>query len=183
MSLFIRQFIRIFFTGLIFTFLPGNSFSQDINTLIKLNKACIQLGSTGLPQDSLQFDISLAKINAKMAAHLVLLLKSAEYYLSKDYEQSDYYITQVRMNFRNREYNNLKLLLMICNYAQTGDMKETARHYYIIKKINLMEPGNMKIIHKEIAGNFERAPFDEALSHYFYYHQRLNILDEIFNAK
>ncbi len=183
MGLFSRQFKRIFFISLIFTFLQGNSFGQDINTLIKLNRACIQLGSTGLPQDSLQVDVSLAKINFKMATHLVLLLKSAEYYLSKDYPQSDYYIKQVRMNFRHKEYNNLKFLLMICNYAHTGDIKETARHYYIIKKINLMEPGNMKIIHKEIAGNLERVPFDDALSHYFYYHQRLNILDEIYNSE
>ena len=183
MGVFIRQFIRIFFIGLIFTFLQGNSFSQDINTLIKLNRACIQLGSTALTQDSLQADNNLAGINSKMAAHQVLLLKSAEYFISSDYEQSDYYIKQVRMNFRNKEYNNLKFLLMICNFAHTGDMKETARHYYIIKKINLMEPGSMKIIHKEIAGSLERVPFDEALSHYFYYHQRLNILDEIYNAK
>jgi hypothetical protein len=172
------------FTGLILAFMVSHSFCQDINTLVKLNRMCVQLGSSRrLPADSLQLQLSLSKINIKTAQHLDLLLKAAENYLLKDYEHSSYYIQLVHMNFRNPEYNNLKLLLMICNFAHEKNIQETARHYYIIKKINLMEPGNMEFIHNEIAGNFERASFDKALSQFFYYHQRLKILDTIYNSK
>jgi hypothetical protein len=170
--------------ALLFTFLLGNNYGQNINTLIKLNDACVQLGSSRrIPADTLQLKINLYKINPKVAQHMELLLKAADFYLAKDYEHSDYYIKQVRMNFRNIEYNNLKLLLMICNYAHSGDTTETARFYYIIKKINRMEPGNMEIIHKEVASHFDRDPFDDALARYFYYHQRMKILDTIYQAK
>jgi hypothetical protein len=172
------------FAGLIFVFLAGQVICQDINTLIKLNSACVQLGSSRkLPPDSLHLQMNLYKINMKMAQHIELLLKAAEYYLLKDYKQSDYYIKQVQMNLRNIEYNNLKLLLITCNYAHAGDIAETSRHYYIIKKINLMEPGNMELIHREIAANLDRKAFDDALARYFYYHRRLNILDTIYNTK
>lgn len=170
--------------ALVLTFLIGSSYGQDISTLMKLNDACVKLGSSRkLPADTLQLKVNLYKVNAKMSQHMGLLLQAAEFYLAKDYEHSDYYIKQVRMNFKNIEFNNLKLLLMICNYAHIGDTPETARYYYIIKKINLMEPGNMDIIHKEIASGIDRAPLDDALARYFYYHQRMKILDVIFPAE
>jgi hypothetical protein len=171
-------------SAVFFTFLISFCFGQDINTLIKLNDACVQLGSTRkVPADKLQLEESLYKINAKMAQHMELLLKAAEYYLSGDYEHSDYYIKLVRMNFRNMEYNNLKLLLLTCNFAHNGDVKNAARHYYIIRKTDQMEQGNMEFIYKEIAGNLTREAFDNELSHYFYYHQRLKILDTIYETK
>lgn len=182
--LFISQIMKRLILALLFAFLLGNNYGQNINTLIKLNDACVQLGSSRrIPADTLQLKINLYKINPKMAQHMELLLKAAEFYLAKDFEHSDYYIKQVRMNFRNIEYNNLKLLLMTCNFAHSGDTTETARHYYIIKKINLMEPGNMEIIHKEVASTIDRDPFDDALARYFYYHQRMKILDTIYQAK
>ena len=180
-SVVIRQMIKKLFIGLILTFWVNSSFSQNITTLVKLNNACVQLGSNRkLPQDSLQLQSVLSRVNMKIALHMDLLLKAAEFYLAGDYENSDYYIKQVHMNFRNIEYNNLKLLLMICNYAHLKDVPETARYYYIIEKINSMEPGNKEVIHKEIAGNLDRTVFDNALARYFYYHRRMKILDAIF---
>jgi hypothetical protein len=169
---------------LIITFISANSFSQDISTLVKLNMACVQLGSSRkLPADTMQLEMSFYQVNAKIAQHLEFLLKAAEYYLIKDYEHSDYYIKQVRMNFRNMEYNNLKFLLMTCNYIHAGDVKNSARFYYIITRINKMEPASMEIIYREIAANLQRESFNEELSHYFYYHQRLKILDTIYSTK
>jgi hypothetical protein len=182
--LYIKAYLKKFFISLPVILLTVNSSSQDIRTLVKLNEACVQLGSSRkLPADSLQLEMSFYRVNIKIAQHLEFLLKAAEYYLSGDYEHSDYYINQVHMNFRNMEYNNLKLLLMTCNFAHDGDVKNAARHYYIIRKINQMETGNMELIYKEIAGNLTREDFDNELSHYFYYHQRLKILDTIYDTK
>jgi hypothetical protein len=176
--------MKRFLTAFFFTFLISLCFGQDINTLTKLNDACVRLGSKRKqPLDKLQLEESLYKVNVKMAQHLELLLRAAEYYLSGDYEHSDYYIKQVHMNFRNMEYNNLKLLLLTCNFAHDGDAENAARQYYIIRKINQMEPGNMEVICKEIAGNLKREAFDNELSHYFYYHQRLKILETIYDKK
>jgi hypothetical protein len=175
---------RFLTTAFFFTFLISLCFGQDINTLMKLNEVCVRLGSSRkLPADKLQLEESLYKVNVKMAQHLELLFRAAESYLSGDYEHSDYYIKQVHMNFRNMEYNNLKLLLLTCNIAHDGDVENAARYYYIIRKINQMEPGNMEFIYKEIAGNLKREAFDSELSHYFYYHQRLKILDTIYGQK
>jgi hypothetical protein len=182
--LILSQIMKRCLAAFFFIFLTGLCFGQDINTLKKLNDVCVRLGSARkLPADKQQLEESLYKINVKMAQHMEFLLKSAEYYLSGDYEHSDYYIQQVHMNFRNMEYNNLKLLLMTCNFAHDGDVKNAARHYYIIRKMNQMEPGNMEFIYKEIAGNLTREAFDNELSHYFYYHQRLKILDTIYETK
>jgi hypothetical protein len=181
---FKSQVMTRFLVVISFIFLTDTCFGQDINVLMKLNEACVRLGSTRkIPVTQQQLEESLYKINSKMAQHLEFLLRAAEYYLSGDYEHSDYYIKLVRMNFRNMEYNNLKLLLMTCNFAHAGDAKNTARHYYIIRKINQMEPGNMEVIYREIAANLQRPSFDDELAHYFYYHQRLEILDTIYKTK
>jgi hypothetical protein len=183
-KLFISVTMRRFFSVLAFVFLINSGFSQDISTLVKLNDLCVQLGSSRkMPVDSLQLQSGLYKINMKVTLHLNLLLKAAECYISKDYEHSDYYIQQVHMNFRNMEYNNLKFLLITCNYIHAGDVKNSARFYYIISRINKMEPGSMEIIYREIAANLKRDSFDEELSHYFYYHQRLKILDTVYNTR
>jgi hypothetical protein len=175
--------MKRFFSALIFVFLINYCFGQDINTLVKLNDVCVKLGSSRkLPFDSLQLEMSFYRVNAKIAQHLEFLLKASEYYLLKDYEHLDFYINQVHMNFRNMEYNNLKFLLMTCNYIHAGDVKNSARFYYIITRINKMEPGSMEILYREIAANLKRDTFDEQLSHYFYYHQRLKILDTIYNT-
>ncbi len=76
--------MKRFLTAFFFTFLISLCFGQDINTLTKLNDACVRLGSNRKqPADKLQLEESLYKVNVKMAQHLELLLRAAEYYLSR----------------------------------------------------------------------------------------------------
>jgi hypothetical protein len=47
------------------------------------------------------------------------------------------------------------------------------------KEAKYIDPNNMKTIRSVIRNNFKKDAFDDALSYYYYYHERLKIIDEI----
>jgi hypothetical protein len=70
--------------------------------------------------------------------------------------------------------------LFIGNYSNLKDLKNTARYYYIVnKEAKFIDQNNIKTIRSVIRNNFKKDAVDNALSHYFYYHERLKIIDEI----
>ncbi|HJY63831.1 MAG TPA: hypothetical protein VJ455_06725 [Ignavibacteria bacterium] len=148
--------------------------------MMGLHDFSISLGSTNSAScDTLLMKARVGKMDIKISEQLVYLLRAAESYSIKDYENSSYYIQKVRINNRYPEYYNLKLLLFIGNYSNLKDLKNTARYFYIVNKVEFIDPYNMKTIRSEIRNNFKKDAFDDALSYYYYYHRRLKLIDEI----
>jgi len=168
------------FPVIIFSLLINYSSGQDLTTLMRLNDFSISLGSTDRASvDTSLMKARIGKMNIKISEQLVYLLRAAEYYSTKDYENSSSYIQKVRINFKYPEYDNLKFLLFIGNYSNLKDLNNAAKYFYIVNKYEFIDPQNMKTMRSEIRNNFKKDDFDDALSYYFYYHQRLKIVDEI----
>ena len=147
---------------------------------MKLHDYSVSLGSTNRTSfDTLLMKARVGKMDIRITEQLVYLLRAAEFYSVGDYENSSYYIHKVGINTRYPEYYNLKLLLFIGNYCHLKDLENTARYFYIVNKSEFMDPYNMKTIRSEISKNFKKKAFDDALSHYFYYHKRLALIEEI----
>lgn len=168
------------FSVLLFLLFITCSFGQDVTTLLKLNDYSISLGSS----DSAYIDTFLIKarvkrLNTKTAEQLVYLSRAAEHYSNKDYENAKLNIQRVRMNFHYPEYNNLKFLLFIGTYANLKDLKNSAKHFYIVYRSKDLTPYTLKTIRGIIRNNFTKEAFSDELSYYFYYHERLKIIDEI----
>jgi len=164
----------------IFIFIINYSFGQDMNTLIKLHEVSVALkivNSTAI--DTILFKSETRKINRRITDQQALLLKAAEYYYAKDFENAHNYIEKVRIRFKNKEHNTLRYVLLIGSLAYTKDIRNTAKFLYYGNKIRYLDPENMNIIREAIRNNFKRENFDDALSYYFYYHHRRQILDEI----
>jgi hypothetical protein len=168
------------FSVIIFSLLIDCSFSQDISTLMRLHDFSISLGSTNNASfDTLLMKARVGKMDIKITEQLVYLLRAAEFYSTRDYENSSYYIKKAGINYRYPEYYNLKFLLVIGNYANLKDLENTARFFYIVNKVEFIDPYNLKTIRSFIRNNFKKDAFNDALSHYYYYHQRLKLIDEI----
>lgn len=168
------------FSILILLFLTNYSFGQDITTMIKLFDISNTIGITNrISIDTVWLKSSVENINRKVAEKQLNLLKAAEYYSVKDYENSSYYIKKAALKFKISDYNTLKYIVLIGSYANLKDIKNTAKYFYIVNKTKLIDPENMRIIRGEIRNNFKKINFDEALSDYYYYHERLKIIDEI----
>jgi hypothetical protein len=154
------------------------SFGQNITTLLKLHDVSIVLGIANItPIDTLLNKSNIE--NYKIAEQQLYLLRAAEYYLNKDYENSGFYIKKVAINFKSIDYNNLKYVVLIGSYAKLKDIKETARYFYIINKSKPVDPENMNLIRSLIGDNFKKDDFDKALAHFYYYHDRLKLINEI----
>lgn len=163
-----------------FSLLIDFSYGQDISTLMRLHNYSVSLGSTSSASfDTLLMKARVGKMDFRIAEQLVYLLRAAEFYSTRDYENSSYYIQKVGINSRYPEYYNLKLLLFNGNYANLKDLKNTARYFYIVNKAEFIDPYNLKTIRNVIKDNFKKNDFDDALSYYYYYHKRLKIIDEI----
>jgi hypothetical protein len=167
--------------ALIFLFVVvGFSYAQDLSTLKDLHNFSISLGSSKIvTADSSLMIGRVGKMDDRLVEQLVNLLRSAEFYSLKDYASSEYYIKNVRINNRYPDYYNLKLLLIIGNYANLKDVKNTAKYYYIVNKDKFVNPHNLETIRCIIKENFTLDEFNDALAYYYYYHQRLKHLDEI----
>jgi hypothetical protein len=164
----------------VFTLIMQHSFGQDMPTLIKLHDVSTSLGiSNSITVDTLLLKERIDKINNRVAEQQSYLLRAAEFYTKKDYENSIYYIKRVVINFKTIDFNTLKFLLLIGNYANLKDIENTARYFYIVNKSRLIDPENMRAITSAVRDNFSRADFDDALSPYYYYHRRLKMLDAI----
>jgi hypothetical protein len=172
--------MKNFMAAVLLSFSMNSTFAQEINTLLKLENLSAKLGNTpGLPVDTLLLESRAGIANYKMADQLAFLLSSAEYYSVGDYHNSMYYLKKVVLKFKNDDYNSLKCLLLIGNASNLKDIKETARYYYMMCKLKCQNPKSLTTIGQIIRNNFDRNSFDEELSRYFYYHQRLRILNEI----
>jgi hypothetical protein len=169
---------KVFFV-LLFSLLMNYSFGQELTTLLRLNDFFLSLGSTGdNTVDTLLLKARAGKMNLRMAEQIVYLLRAAESYSNRDFETSIYYIRKVDL-FPYPEYNNLKFLILVGGYANRKDLENTAKAYYLINKEKPIDHYNLATIGKEIGKNYTREAFNDELAHYFYYHQRLKILDGI----
>jgi hypothetical protein len=168
------------FSVILFLLMIDCSFGQDISTLMRLHDFSISLGSTNNASfDSLLMKARVGKMDVKIAEQLVYLLRAAEFYSTKDYGTSSFYIKKVGINYKYPEYYNLKSLLIIGNFAHLKDIENTARHFYILNKAEYIDPYNLNTIRSIIRKNFNKDTFNDALSHYYYYHQRLKLIDDI----
>jgi hypothetical protein len=167
------------FPVIIFIFIINHSFGQDMTTMIKLHDVSVALGINSRPVDTILFKSGKQKINRRVTDQQSYLLKAAEYYNAKDYENSHEYIKRVVLRFKIKEYNTLRYILLIGGYANIKDIKNTAKFLYIANKTKFVGPENMNLVREAIRNNFKKDDFDNALSYYFYYHHRMKILDEI----
>lgn len=168
------------YTAILFSLLMSYSYCQDLSTLMKLYDFSVSLGSMNkVPFDTLLMKARVDKMDKRIAEQLVYLLRAAEFYNLKDYASSSYYIHKVGLNYKYPEYYNLKMLLCIGNYANIKDIENTAKYFYIVNKVEFIDPKNRNTIRSVISSNFTKDDFDDALAHYYYYHQRLKLLDEI----
>jgi hypothetical protein len=168
------------YSVLLFSLLIDCSFGQDLSTLMKLHDFSISLGSTNSASfDTLMMKARAGNMDIKIAVQLVYLLRAAEFYSNRDYENSSFYIQKVGISSRYPEYYNLKFLLLFGNYCNLKDIKNTARYYYILKKSKDIDPYNMKTIRSLIRNSFKKDAFDDEFSHYYYYHEKLRVIDEI----
>ena len=150
------------------------SFGQDMSTELKLHNISVAMGVA----NSVTNDSMIIKYQ-KEAQQLSNLLKAAECYTNKDYENCSLYLRSVTRQFKNNDYNNLKYVLQIGCFANLKEAKLTAKYFYLANESKLVSSENMQLINSEIRKNFKKDIFDEALDSYYYYHARLRIIDEI----
>jgi hypothetical protein len=156
------------------------TYGQDVATLVKLHNISTSLGvTTSISVDTLIINAKNARINYKVTEQQDLLLRAAEYYSNKDYENAGYYVKRVVLIFKNNDLNNLKYIIQIGSYANLKNIRETAKHFYLARKLKQIAPENMKIIINEIKINFTKDNFMDALANFYYYHKRLAIIDEM----
>lgn len=161
-------------------FLTACLFGQDTASLIKLQEYSYKLGiKKDLIRDTSEFLVKKEIIGSRAAQRNLYLLRAAESYYIEDYENSFYYIRKVKARFYDIDFNNIRFLILIGNFANLKDIKNTAGYYYFIHETDIIEPVVRRIIQGEIRKNFRRTDFDHALSTYYYYHKRQRILDEI----
>lgn len=167
---------------IIFFFLVNASYAQDVATLVKLNELCGKLGiNSSISIDTMLINTKNEKITRRVTEHQLLLLKASEYYINNDYENSLYFIKQVELKFRNNGLNGLKYLVHIGSYAHLNMPIEAAKFYYVANRINCIDPANMQRINNEIKNTLSKELFEKGLSRYYYYHQRIKILVEIYD--
>lgn len=168
------------FSVVLFLMIMNCSFSQEYSTLMRLHELSVSLGSTShIACDTLILKARVGKMDIRTAEQLVYLLRAAEFYSLMDYANSVYYIKKVGINYRYPDYYNLKLLLLIGNSAHLNDLDNTAKYFYIMNKVGYIDPQNLITIRTTIRNNFKKEAFFEALSHYYYYHQRLKQIEAI----
>ncbi len=164
----------------IFIFLVHYSFGQEIATLLKLHDVSVSLGIiNSVSVDTIAIKARPEKINGRISEQQLFLLRASESYSAKDFENAGYYVKKVVLLFKNNDLNNLKYVIMVGSYANLKDARETAKYFYIVNRTRRLDPENLKIIRKEIRNNFTRDIFEQALSTFYYYHERLRIIDEI----
>jgi hypothetical protein len=157
----------------------GYSFGQDRMTLLKLHDVSEALGIiNSIFVDTMLLYTGIERTNKRIAEQHYYLLKAAQYYQLKEYSNSIYYIKKV-INFQSVEYNALKYLVLIGNYASVKDVKNTAKYFYQTNKSRIPDPESMECIRAVIRENFKRDEFSKALSSYYYYHERLKIVDDM----
>jgi len=172
----IKKIIPVF----IFVFLVHYSFGQEVATLLKLHDLSVALGvSNNISIDTFTIKSRPGKINIRISEQQMFLLRASESYSAKDYENSSFYARKVVLLFENNDLNNLRYVIMVGSLANLKDARETARFFYIANKIKRIDPESLKIIRREIRNNFTRDIFEKALSTFYYYHDRLRMLDEI----
>lgn len=163
----------------LFILLINCSFGQEMNTLMKLHELSISLGCAENGEyDTLFIKARVGKMDIRITEQLLYLIRAAELYNASDYQNSILYLRKVGINYRYPEYYNLKMLLYIRNFANLKDLENTARYFYIVNKGSVY-PYNMTTMRSIIRNNFTRNEFDDELSHYYYYHRRLKLLEEI----
>jgi hypothetical protein len=123
-----------------------------------------------------------ADFNYRVYERETYLLKAAEFYNLKDYVNSSLYITKSRTNFRNRDLTNLSFVLLIGSYSNLKEIAFAAKYFYIAVRKRQLYPENMELVRAGIRSNFSRRDFDDALSTYFYYHDRQRILQDIYSG-
>ena len=169
------------FSILIFIFLINYSFGQDLTTFKKLHEGSASLGlSNNSPLDTLVLSLRIEKNKHRVMEQLYILLKAAEYYKVKDYQNAAFYIRKVFLRFEATEYNNLKFVVLLGSLCNTKDIEQTAENFYIANRSKLVDPECIKIINEEIRKNFPKKDFEKALSYYYYYHDRQKIIDGIY---
>jgi hypothetical protein len=164
---------------ILFSLLINYSFGQDLNTLMKLHDYSLAFGCTNIAADTLLMKARIGKMHIKTAEQLIYLLRAAEHYTIKDYENSKLFIQKIGNTLRYPEYDNLKFFLQIGIYSNLKDIENTAKHFYIVSKYVYLDSNNLESIRNEIRNNYKRDSFDYSLSFYYYYHQRMKILNEI----
>ena len=168
------------FLSIIFILIINYSFAQDITTLIKLQKVCVEQGVLdSISIDTMLIKSKIKKTNTKLTKQFDYLLKAAYSFKINDFESSYSEIKKVRYKFKTPDYNNLKYFIQIASFANLKNIKMTAKYFYIINKMKFITPKTHSIIRKEISKKFTRDEFDNALSTYYYYHDRQKILNEI----
>ncbi len=167
------------FSIVLFSMIINCSFCQEYSTLMRLHELSVSLGSTSRVTDTLILKARTGKMDIRTAEQLVYLLRAAEFYSLMDYANSVYYIKKVGINYKYPDYYNLKLLLLIGNIAHLNDLDNTARYFYIMNKVGYVDPQNLNTIRAVIRNNFKKETFSDALSHYYYYHQRLKHIEDI----
>jgi hypothetical protein len=166
----------------LFLLLIQSSFSQDVATLIKLHELSVNLGiKNSISIDTMLINSRNEKINRRVSEQQLLLLKASEYYLNGDYENSLFFIKQAEIRFRNNDLNNLKYFVYIGSCAHLNLPVEAAKFYYIANNTDCIDPVNMIAIKNEIKNTISKELFERGLSRYYYYHKRMNILEDIYN--
>jgi hypothetical protein len=160
--------------------LINHSSGQDYASFAKFCKLASAFGiPNNLDKDTIIIRTYTCTANVRLAEQMTCFLAAAECYARHDYENSFFYIHKVSSNFRDRDLKALKYFLVMVNYANAKNIGKTAAYYYIIDGHQILPPESWNLVKADIARNFKRADFDEALSRYYYYHKRQAILDDI----
>jgi hypothetical protein len=164
-------------------FLVNILHSQEIPTLGKLYDISARLGVTFmLSADTMPTPAYQSDFNYPLNERETYLLKAAEFYSKKDYVTTNLYLKKSRINFRNKDLSNLSYVLLIGSYSNLQEIAFAAKYFYIIVRKGQLYPENMELVRAGIRSNFSRSDFDDALSIYFYYHDRQKILRDIYSG-
>ena len=170
-------------SAIVLIFLVNISHSQEIATLRKLYDISARLGVTCMASaDTMTTSAYMSDFNHPLNEREIYLLKAAEFYCKKDYVTTNLYIKKSRTNFRNKDLINLSFVLLIGSYSNRQEIASTARYLYIIVRKGQLYTENMELVRAGIRNNFSRSDFDNALSIYFYYHDRQKILQDIYSG-
>ncbi|HLO59875.1 MAG TPA: hypothetical protein VK179_14100 [Bacteroidales bacterium] len=167
------------FPVVLFIMLINCSFGQEMKTLMQLRELSISLGcAENTELDTLFLKARVGKMDIRISEQLLYLIRAAELHNASDYQNSIRYLRKVGINDRYPEYYNMKMQLYIRNFASLKDLENTVRFFYIVNKGSIY-PYNLTTMRSIIRDNFKRKEFDNELAHYYYYHRRLKLLDEI----
>jgi hypothetical protein len=157
-----------------------NVYSQDTTSVIKLREFIEKIGFTNRISVDSMMKIVYQKKPARGTINMFeTLCKSAEAYCNNDYRKALNYAARVSYRTNLNDCRDLKWIILFSCCIHIKDRKHYPKMYAVMNDRKFLLPDNLQLVRNIIRENFTKADFDKALSRYYYYHDRMRVLDEL----